>query len=132
MTDDITFVGLDVSKDAIAVGVAPGSRREAAHYFGTIAHSPAALSKLCKKLSREGSDLHFCYEAGPFGYFLYRRLRGWGHACDGPGAGGSRLGHRPHGRAEDGISAAIIGCPFEWAAAVAANRGTPGTWLWAG
>ncbi len=38
MADDITYVGLDVSKDAISVGVAPGGRREAAHYFGAIAH----------------------------------------------------------------------------------------------
>ncbi len=82
MAEDITFVGLDVSRDAISVGVAPGNPRQSVHYFGTIAHSPAALGKLCKKLSREGSGLHFCYEAGPFGYFLYRRLRGWGHACD--------------------------------------------------
>ncbi len=82
MVEDITFVGLDVSKKTISVGVAPGDPRQAVHYFGTIAHSPSALGKLCKTLSREGSGLHFCYEAGPFGYFLYRRLRSWGHECD--------------------------------------------------
>ena len=73
MRDDITFVGLDVSKASISVGVAPGDPREAVHYFGTIAYSQAALSKLCKTLSRQGSRLHFCYEAGPFGYQLHRR-----------------------------------------------------------
>ncbi|MCP5110303.1 MAG: IS110 family transposase [bacterium] len=82
MADDITFVGLDVSKATISVGVAPGDPRQAVHYFGSIAHSPNALFKLCETLSQEGSHLHFCYEAGPFGYWLYRRLRGWGHVCD--------------------------------------------------
>ncbi len=82
MGNDITFVGLDVSKETISVGVAPGDGREAARYFGTIGHRPTALRSLCKKLSRDGSQLHFCYEAGPFGYSLYRSLREWGHACD--------------------------------------------------
>jgi len=82
MADDITFVGLDVSKSTISVGVAPGDPRQAVHYFGTIAHSRNALFDLCSTLSRQGSDLHFCYEAGPFGYFLHRRLKGWGHSCD--------------------------------------------------
>ena len=82
MKDDIIFVGLDVSKETISVGVAPRGAREAARYFGTIEHRPEALSSLCKKLSRDGSRLHFCYEAGPFGYALYRRLREWGHACE--------------------------------------------------
>jgi hypothetical protein len=63
MKDDIIFVGLDVSKETISVGVAPRGAREAARYFGTIEHRPEALSSLCKKLSRDGSRLHFCYEA---------------------------------------------------------------------
>ena len=67
MVEDITFVGLDVSKKSISVGVAPEEPRQAVHYFGTIAQSPDALFKLSEKLSSEGSGLHFCYEAGPFG-----------------------------------------------------------------
>jgi len=82
MKDDIIAVGLDVSKETISVGIAPCDAREAVHYFGTIDHRPAALSLLCKKLLRGGSHLYFCYEAGPFGYALYRRLRAWGHGCD--------------------------------------------------
>ncbi len=82
MTDDITFVGLDVSKETISVGIAPGDPREAVHYFGTIVYRPTALYSLCKKLSRDGARLHFCYEAGPFGYSLHRRLLDWGHTCD--------------------------------------------------
>jgi transposase len=81
MGEDITFVGLDVSKRTISVAVAPGDPREAVVYFGTIEHRPEALRRLCKKLSRPGCALHFCYEAGPFGYHLHRRLAGWGHGC---------------------------------------------------
>ncbi len=62
MTDDIVFVGLDVSKPTISVGVAPGGGREAARYFGTIERRPAARRSLCRKLSRDGAQLHFCYE----------------------------------------------------------------------
>ena len=47
MTDDITFVGLDVSP--ISVGIAPGDPREAVRYFGTIVYRPTALYSLCKK-----------------------------------------------------------------------------------
>jgi len=82
MGDNILFVGLDVSKATISVGVAPGDRREAARYFGPIGRRPTALRSLCKKLSRDGAQLHFCYEAGPFGYSLYRDLREWNHVCD--------------------------------------------------
>jgi hypothetical protein len=79
MVDDITFVGLDVSKRTISVAVAPGDPREAVVYFGTIEHKPDALRRPCKKLSGTGCALHFCYEAGPFGYHLHRGLAGWGH-----------------------------------------------------
>ena len=82
MGNDITFVGLDVSKATISVGLAPGDRRQSASYFGNIAYQPAALDSLCRKLSRESSCLHFCYEAGPFGYGLHRQLTEWGHACE--------------------------------------------------
>jgi hypothetical protein len=43
MGNDITFVGLDVSKATISVGLAPGDRRQSASYFGNIAYQPAAL-----------------------------------------------------------------------------------------
>jgi transposase len=33
------------------------------------------------KLSRRGAELHFCYEAGPTGYGLYRQIIELGHEC---------------------------------------------------
>ena len=46
----ITYIGLDVHKNTIAVAVAkPGLRTEVRDY-GTIANAPAALKKLIAKL----------------------------------------------------------------------------------
>jgi transposase len=82
MTEPITYVGLDVHKDTIAVAVADGGLRGEVRYFGEIANSAAALNKLAGRLSRRGWGLHFCYEAGPCGYGVFRHLTGLGHACE--------------------------------------------------
>ncbi|APZ42091.1 IS110 family transposase [Acidihalobacter ferrooxydans] len=76
------YVGLDVHKDTIAVAVAlPG--RDEPLYRGEIAHEPKKVSRWLDRLSAEfeGALLQFCYEAGPCGYGLYRRLVAAGHDC---------------------------------------------------
>jgi transposase len=79
----ITFVGLDVHKDTIAVAIASNATpRNGAEYRGEILNEASAVRKLCDRLKREGGELHFCYEAGPCGYELYRHLVALGHACD--------------------------------------------------
>ena len=35
-----------------------------------------------RKLEKKHSGLHFCYEAGPTGYGLYRQIVTLGHRCD--------------------------------------------------
>ena len=50
-------------------------------YHGNIPHTTAAIRKLAERLVRESQDLRFCYEAGPFGYGLYRDLTALGHDC---------------------------------------------------
>ena len=42
---------------------------------------PTALNALAAKLSRAGSELRFCYEAGPCGYGIQRQLSVAGHDC---------------------------------------------------
>ena len=65
MDKPITYVGLDVHKDTMAVALAgPGQRGEVREY-GKIANTPTALKTLLAKLARTGSTLRFCYEAGP-------------------------------------------------------------------
>ncbi|WP_226671362.1 IS110 family transposase [Metabacillus litoralis] len=80
MKDTIKYVGLDVSKDKIAVAIAEEGREEP-RYYGMIPHTPEAMRKLVKKLG-ETHTLRFCYEAGPTGYPLYRLLTTLGVHCE--------------------------------------------------
>jgi hypothetical protein len=57
-----------VHKDTIAVAVAVAGKREEVREYGKIANTPDALKTLTAKLSRAGTELRFCYEAGPCGY----------------------------------------------------------------
>ncbi len=79
MKKNLRFVGLDVHQDSISVAVAE-SRREPARLLETI---PADESLLLKLLDRLGprSRLRVCYEAGPTGYGLARRLNEQGICC---------------------------------------------------
>ncbi len=76
------YIGLDVHKETIVVGVAEPGWGEPMDR-GKIANKPKAVAKLVDRLSREygGELLLFCYEAGPCGYGLYRQLVGLGHDC---------------------------------------------------
>ena len=81
LTDRITYVGLDVHKEGIAVAVAEGGIRSEVREYGRIANTPAALDRLVRKLGQEGARLRFCYEAGPCGYGIQRHLSRLGHEC---------------------------------------------------
>ncbi|MCY1667615.1 IS110 family transposase [Rhizobium sp. SL86] len=82
MVDDIAiYVGLDVSKEKIAVGLAEAGRKGEVRYYGETANRADAVRKLAEKLAGCHGRLCFCYEAGPTGYGLYRQLSGLGHEC---------------------------------------------------
>ena len=81
MADRITYVGLDVHKDSIVVAVAEGGLRGEVREHGRIANTPTALDRLLRKLGGDGMRLRFCYEAGPCGYGIHRRLSARGHEC---------------------------------------------------
>lgn len=82
MGDDTTvYVGLDVSKDKIAVGPAEAGRKGEVRYYGEIANRADAVRKLADRLAARHGRLCFCYEAGPTGYGLYRQLCTLGHEC---------------------------------------------------
>jgi transposase len=76
------FVGLDVAKTRHAVAVAEGGRQGEVRYLGEFGADTESVRRLAAKLEkRHGRGLHFCYEAGPTGYGLYRQLTGLGHRC---------------------------------------------------
>lgn len=74
------FIGLDVHKADISVGIANADRGEAG-YYGTIENKAHSYIRVAKKLSKNGEEILFCYEAGPCGYEVYRQLSKAGYDC---------------------------------------------------
>src|SRR6201986_2038484 len=81
MAKSITYVGLDVHKDMIAVALAEAGLRGEVREHGKIPNTPAALKALTVKLAPARKELRFCYEAGPCGYGIQRQLTEAGHEC---------------------------------------------------
>lgn len=75
------YVGLDVHKDSISVGVADTGRSPARSY-GKIENTSEAIRRLIAALSAHAQRLHFCYEFGPCGYVICRQIRKAEHDCD--------------------------------------------------
>jgi len=80
MKQFIKYVGLDVHKETIAVGVAEPNAEEV-RYFGQISNTPQSVEKLVNQLRKGGAHLSFCYEAGPCGYGIHRQLSDLGWDC---------------------------------------------------
>jgi transposase len=80
MNQFIKYVGLDTHKDTIAVAIADAAGGKP-RFYGEIANTPTALSKLLKDVSPDGEVASYCYEAGPCGYGIYRQISDSGHDC---------------------------------------------------
>ena len=76
----IHFVGLDVHRDTIVIAVARNDGRPA-EVLATVAHDIPALIRRLRRLGPVES-LRCCYEAGPTGFGLARRLNEAGIACE--------------------------------------------------
>jgi transposase len=75
------FVGIDAAKARNAVAIAEGGRDGEVRYLGEFDATPEAMARLVRKLGDRYEVLHFCYEAGPTGYGLYRQILSLGHKC---------------------------------------------------
>ena len=73
------FVGLDVHKDSISIGVAEAGVRPA-RFVGRIAHDVPKLLKMLERIAPPGA-IRIVYEAGPTGYGLQRALTERGYDC---------------------------------------------------
>jgi transposase len=76
----VRFVGLDVHKDTIVIAVAEEGS-SAAVTLATIPHDVPKLMKRLLSLVEDKSQLRVCYEAGPTGFGLSRRLNAAGIQC---------------------------------------------------
>lgn len=84
MNNDTTlFIGLDTHKSFTQVALLKDNRGETPITYGRINTSKSALIKLAQKIQSQFSNvtLHFIYEAGPCGYWIYRLLTSLGYRC---------------------------------------------------
>jgi transposase len=80
MSQFSTYIGLDVHKNSISVAAAPADPESRAR---SLRRLPNDMPRLLKLLAQCGApeQVHICYEAGPTGYGLWRRLRQEGYTC---------------------------------------------------
>ena len=77
------YLGLDVHKDSLTIAIALGGRNGEVRLYGTISNDLHALEKALSKVRQAhgGARLEVCYEAGPCGLGIARRLRQLKIAC---------------------------------------------------
>ena len=79
----ILFIGLDTHKEFVEVAYIEDQRGAKPIHLGRQPTSKIAIKKLARQFESKYPDttLHFVYEAGPCGYWIYRLLTSLGHCC---------------------------------------------------
>lgn len=80
---NILFIGLDTHKEFVEVAYIEDQRGAQAIHHGRQSTTKLAITKLARQFESKYPDatLHFVYEAGPCGYWIYRLLTSLGHCC---------------------------------------------------
>jgi len=81
--DNILFIGLDTHKEQTQVSYTLDHRTAEVNDLGRIQTTKTGFVKLARQLQSKypHATLHFVYEAGPCGYWIYRLLTSLGHCC---------------------------------------------------
>ena len=80
---NILFIGLDTHKVFTEVAYIEDQRGAKPIHYGRITSTKAAIKKLVRQFESKypKATLHFVYEAGPCGYWMYRLITSLGHCC---------------------------------------------------
>lgn len=80
---NILFIGLDTHKEFVEVAYIEDHYGAQSVHYGRVSSTKASITKLAKQFQSKYPDatLHFVYEAGPCGYWIYRLLTSLGHCC---------------------------------------------------
>jgi transposase len=80
---NILFIGLDTHKEFVEVAYIEDQRGAQAVHFGRVSSAKVSITKLARQFQSKypTATLHFVYEAGPCGYWIYRLLTSLGHCC---------------------------------------------------
>jgi len=79
------YIGLDVHKAQMQIGLAFSGRRDVELYGKSsmdLDRFLTVLRRILKKYDLEKTEVALCYEAGPTGFVLARRLRTLGYECE--------------------------------------------------
>ena len=81
--DNILFIGLDTHKEQTQVAYTLDHRTAEVNDLGRIQTTKTGFVKLARQLQSKypHATLHFVYEAGPCGYWIYRLLTSLSHCC---------------------------------------------------
>ena len=80
---NILFIGLDTHKEFNEVAYIEDQRGAQPIHLGRIPSAKQSIKKLVRQFESKypNATLHFVYEAGPCGYWIYRLITSLGHCC---------------------------------------------------
>lgn len=80
---NLLFIGLDTGKEHSEVGYSGADWEDKPTLHGRIKTTKQAIQKMVRQFQSKypGATLHFVYEAGPCGYWIYRLLTKMGYPC---------------------------------------------------
>ena len=80
---NILFIGLDTHKVFTEVAYIEDQYGAKPVHHGRITSTKASIKKLVRQFESKypKATLHFVYEAGPCGYWMYRLITSLGHCC---------------------------------------------------